>query len=272
MSSELGRAFSRLSGRSRWRAAAVTVAVVAGGLGGTAAIASQATAATTAPGTLALIRPVVTAGDTADNFTFVYLPPQGERDDSVLGTITIDIPVGFTEPQNTNSTGPGYVQASGGGGCSQFQITRLTPGSAGSTAVTIAVNCLSEAGSANLTYSNVSVPTTAGSYPLDASFTPSASSGSTPFDISPVTVSPGPAVELSVSPRESTVMPGGKQTYVVTGLDIYGNSVPVEATLIFRSLGGTCTGYTCTAPIEVGQYSVEVTSGSLGDWATLNVA
>jgi hypothetical protein len=269
LSSKLGRAFSRLprekSEKSRWRATAVTVVVVAGGLGGTAAIVSQAMAATTPTGTLSLGPKAVTAGDKADTFVFTYASPSQKAP----GTITIDIPAGFTVPQDTNAFAPGYVRAAGL--CSRFQVTGIAPGPAGSSAVTIAENCLPRLGGL-ITYSRVSVPSTAGSYPFAASLIPSGSSASTSIGAQSVTVRPAPLAHLTLAPATATITPGGKQAYTVTGTDTYGNAIGTITNARFTiEPDGTCTGATCTAT-ALGTHTVTATSGRISGTATLTVA
>lgn len=90
-------------GRASWKMAALAAVVIAGlavPIG-----AGTATAATVRTGTLALSPQKATAGDTADVFTFTYTSPAKP----MQGTISIDVPAGFSTPQTTSPGHAGFL-------------------------------------------------------------------------------------------------------------------------------------------------------------------
>jgi plastocyanin len=95
----------------------------------------------------------------------------------------------------------------------------------------------------------------------------SAASGSTTL-----TVTPGPAIQLSLSPGQSTIVAGGSQTYTAQGVDSYGNATgDVTAATSFTFNGaGSCSGAICTSS-QQGSYSVSGVDGGLQGLANLSV-
>lgn len=263
MFSRFGRALSCLPGGiRRWRATTVAAVVLAGLAVPTVAIGT-ATAATVPTGTLALAPGQATVGGTADAFVFTYV----NTDKAGPGTISINVPAGFSVPQDTNSHGAGYLWA--GSLCAQFKITGIAAGPAGSSVISIAEKC---ALGGVLLYSRVTVPTTAGSYSFAASFTPSTPSAATPFRPLSVTVRPGPLASLILSPAGATITPGGTQSYTVTGADAYGNTLGAVTDASFAiAPNGSCTRATCTATTP-GTHTVTATSRKISGTTTLTVS
>jgi hypothetical protein len=89
-----------------------------------------------------------------------------------------------------------------------------------------------------------------------------------------VTVTPGPAAQIAVSPTSSTIDTNGQQPYTVTGKDQYGNNTG-DATggtsFSIGPVGGSCSANTCSAA-SAGAYTVTATySGSLTATSQLTV-
>ena len=265
MFSGLGRALSCLpGGMRRWRATTVA-AVVLAGLAVPAVAIGTAAAATVPTGTLALAPGQATAGGTADAFVFAYV----NTDKAGPGTIIINVPAGFSVPQDTNPHGAGYLGA--GSLCAQFHITGIAAGPAGSSVISIAEKCAPRLGGV-LLYSRATVPATAGSYSFAASFTPANSSAATPFGPLSVTVRPGPLAGLTLSPAGATITPGSTQSYTVSGADAYGNTLGAVTNASFAiAPDGSCTGATCTATTP-GTHTVTATSAKISGTTTLTVS
>src|ERR1019366_5885595 len=77
---------------------------------------------------------------------------------------------------------------------------------------------------------------------------------------------------LGLAPVSATVSPGTSQAYTATGYDSQDNSLGdvTGATTFSISVGGTCTGASCTARVP-GDYTVTGTDGSASGTATLHV-
>ena len=265
MLSGLGRALACLpGGMRRWRATTVA-AVVLAGLAVPAVAIGTAAAATVPTGTLALAPRQATAGGTAYAFVFGYV----NTDKAGPGTISINVPAGFSVPQDTNPHGAGYLRAASL--CARFHITGIAAGPAGSSVISIAEKCAPRLGGV-LLYSRATVPTTAGSHSFAASFTPANSPAATPFAPLSVTVRPGPLASLTLSPAGASITPGGTQSYAVTGADAYGNTLGAVTNASFAiAPDGSCTGATCTATTP-GTHTVTATSGKISGTTTLTVS
>jgi sugar lactone lactonase YvrE len=228
----------------------------------TSAAATQAAAN---PGTLKLSPGHATAGDSADVFVFKYTAPAKP----VPGTVSITVPDGFSVPQDTAAAGYGYLSTSSS--CASFQISGITTDD-GAARVTLAVSCAAR-GTGTLVYEDVAVPTTAGTYPFAASFTPPGSQSPIAFTAQhSVTVKPGPLASLALSPEAATIASGGSQAYTAQGFDAYGNSRGniTSATKFKISPNGSCTGATCTAA-ATGPHIVIGTSKKIINTAALTV-
>ena len=207
----------RVHTKRTWRrvGAAVMAIALAGLSGGLAA--QSAGAATVRTGTLALTPAKATAGDTADVFTFTYTAPAKPG----AGTISIDLPAGFSPPQDSNPSGAGYLSVSSA--CSQFQVAGVTADGAGGNTVTVGENCAAGLKS-TLIYARVTVPTTAQAYPVATSFTPSGGTAVPFASQHTLTVLPGALASISVSPAGATITAGDSQAYIASGSDAYGNA------------------------------------------------
>ena len=250
--------------RRAWRRAAAAVAVVTlTGLSG-ALTAVPANAAAVRTGTLALTPARATAGDTADVFTFTYTAPAKPQP----GTISIDLPAGFSVPQDTSPSGAGYLSVSSA--CAQFQVTGVASDGAGGSTITVAENCAASL-KATLIYALVTVPTTAQAYPVATSFTP-AGGAAVPFAAQhAITVGPGALARITLSPATATITAGDSQAYTATGFDTYGNTIGTLAGAKFTiKPDGSCTAATCTATVA-GTHTVTATSKKITATATLTV-
>ena len=98
-----------------------------------------------------------------------------------------------------------------------------------------------------------------------------ASGSGTAKSTTTVTVQPAPT-SLTISPASSSIVPGGSQTYVVTGKDANGNNLgPDTGARLEISGTGTCDGFTCMAN-DAGNYTVTASDGLATADATLTVA
>lgn len=245
------------------RGAAVLLAALALLAGTLPAAAAQAAVAR--PGTLKLAPAKVVAGDTGDTLTFTYTAPAKP----VTGTLTINVPAGFSTPQDTSASGAGYLSVASA--CATFQIAGLAAQPDGSATVTVSAACAGSL-SGTLTYAHVSVPHTAAVFPFAASFTPV---GSAPVAFPAqrsVTVKPGPITSVTISPATASIPPGGSQAYTAQASDAFGNSLgDVTAATRFKiTPNGSCAGATCTAT-AAGAHTVTGTHAKLTGSASLTV-
>lgn len=254
---------SGLRRKRTWRplGAAATVLALAGFTGGLAV--TTASAATVRTGTLALSPAKATAGDTADVFTFTYTAPAKASP----GTISIDLPAGFSPPQ-AGGSGAGALSVSSA--CAQFQVTGVTADGAGGSVVTVAENCAAGL-KATLIYAQVTVPTTAKDYPVATSFTPPGGTAAPFANQHIVTVKPGALASITVAPATATIAAGGTQAYTANGFDAYGNALgPIAGAKFTIKPDGSCAGATCTAS-KPGTHTVTATSKKVTGTATLTV-
>jgi Domain of unknown function DUF11 len=245
--------------------ALVTAAAMAGwGVAGSGAAAAQASVY---PGALRLTVAKVVAGAAGDTLGWDYQVPLTYK---VAGTISLDVPAGFTAPQASAPGSPGYVSATSG--CAQFQVTGTAPQHDGSTMITVAVSCAKGLTGA-ISYTGVTVPTVAGKYVFAATFTPAAGTAE-PFaqgDI--VAVQHGPLASLIISPASSWIATGSTQTYTVQGLDAFGNPLGnlTSGTKFTISPDGSCGRSFCTASVN-GPHIVTATDRGVTTTASLTVA
>ena len=254
----------RLRAKRAWRPAGAAAMVIAL-TGLSAGLAAQtAGAATVRTGTLALTPARATAGDTADVFTFTYTAPAKPG----TGSISIDVPAGFSPPQDASPSGAGYLSVSSA--CGQFQVTGVTSDGAGGNTVTVAENCAAGR-QGTLIYSQVTVPTTARAYPVATSFTPTGGAAVPFANQHTVTVRPGALASVTVSPATATIAVGGSQGYTASGSDAYGNALgPITNAKFTIKPDGSCAGATCTASVA-GTHTVTATSKKITGTATLTV-
>jgi uncharacterized repeat protein (TIGR01451 family) len=258
--------FAAAGRRSPIRRAVLALLAALALLAGTLPVAVAAQAAAARPGTLKLAPAKVVAGDTADTLTFTYTAPAKP----VTGALSINVPAGFSIPQDTSAAGAGYLSVASG--CATFQVAGLAAQPDGSTTVTVSVACAGSL-SGTLTYEHVSVPGTAAAYPFAASFTPAGSpSIAFPAEHS-VTVKPGPIASVTISPATASITAGGSQAYTAQAFDAFGNSRgDVTASTRFKiTPNGSCTGATCTAT-AAGAHTVTGTHAKLTSTASLTVA
>jgi uncharacterized protein DUF11 len=239
------------------------VVVALAGLSG-AVTAAPAGAATVRTGTLALSPARATAGNTADVFTFTYTAPAKPQ----AGTVSIDVPGGFSAPQDSNPSGAGFLSVSSA--CAQFQVTGVAAEGAGGNTVTVAENCAASL-KATLIYALVTVPTTAQAYPVATAFIPSGGTA-VPFATQhTITVQPGALASITLSPATAAITAGGSQAYTASGFDAYGNAIGTVAGAKFTiKPDGSCTAATCTASVA-GTHTVTAASKKISATATLTV-
>ena len=256
------RVLPRLIPARRPLGAAVMVVALAGFGGGLAVL--PAGAATVHTGKLALTPANATAGDTADVFTFTYTAPASPT----AGTIGIDVPAGFSPPQDGNPAGPGYLSVSSA--CAGFQVNGVTADDNGGSVIAVAENCA--AGLKGIViYSVVTVPTTATAYPFATSFTPSGGSAVAFANQHSVTVKPGALASITVAPATAYVATGDAQIYAASGFDAYGNALgPVAHAKFAIAPTGSCAGATCTAT-ALGPHTVTATSKKISGTSALTV-
>ncbi len=205
-----------------------------------------------------------TAGDTADVFTFTYTAPAKPG----AGTISIDLPAGFSPPQDSNPSGAGYLSVSSA--CNQFQVAGVTADGAGGNTVTVAENCAAGL-KGTLIYARVTVTTTAQAYPVATSFTPSGGAAVPFANQHTLTVPPGALASISVSPAGATIAAGDSQDYIASGSDVYGNATgPIANAKFTIKPDGSRTGATCTASVA-GVHTVTATRRKISGTATLTV-
>ncbi len=103
-----------------------------------------------------------------------------------------------------------------------------------------------------------------------------------PAEPAPGACDPGALAKLRLRPSEARVAPGAKQCFTVRGLDAAGCTVPLDASALSwdlkkpsgatGSLSGACFKAAASAAEAEGRFEITVTSGSLRDKATLDVA
>ena len=245
---------------------ALRIGLVAGVIA-TVSLPAAAQAATVSVGTLRLWPARATAGDAASAFAFLYTAPGSPT----AGTLTINVPAGFSPPQVATPRAAGYLTTLST--CSRFAVSSVTAEPDLSHTIAIAVNCAKQR-SGILTYSRVTVPTAARTYPLSAAYTLSGSRSPIEFTDRPaITVKPGALASLMISPAAATVAPGGNQAYTAQGADAFGNTLGdvTSATSFTITPDGSCTQNICTAT-QAGAHTVTGTDNRATATAALKVA
>ncbi len=201
-------------------------------------------------GTMTMTPTTVTAGTTGTSYTVTFrAASDGTAGYRAGSTATIQIPNGWTAPQNSVAGSPGYVSITGGN-CPTRSISAIT--GTGPWTVTVDIVCgsndtfvLSYAGGGTA----VTAPTAAGTYTF-ATQTQSEGGPLTDLAASPVvTVNPGPAVKVGFP----TTAGGGTAGVawaaqpVAAVQDTYGNTVPSSSASITLAIGtnpggGTLSG------------------------------
>lgn len=254
----LGR--PRRPGRAR-----LGVALTAAALVGPLLTTGTAQAATVNPGSLKQINKKAVAGAQGVVLGWTYRAQKP----TAPGTITIAVPAGFSAPQSAAPSAPGYLSAASG--CAQFQVVGTAAQPDGSNVITVVTNC-ADGQIATLSYGNVTVPTTSGTFAFPAAFIPAGAPAIPFIDADTVTISAGPPASLTVSPATSTITPGTAQPYTVRGFDAFGNEVSLDPGGTRFSIGpnGSCTGAACTATTP-GAHTVTVKNKGLATTAILTV-
>ncbi|WP_232793925.1 DUF11 domain-containing protein [Pseudofrankia saprophytica] len=228
--------------------------------------ADAAQAATVNPGSLKLLTKKADAGTQGVGLGWTYRAQKP----TAPATITITVPAGFSAPQTGTPSAPGYLSATSP--CAQFQVAGTAAQPDGSNVITVATDC-ADGQVATLSYGNVTVPTTPGTFAFPATFTP-AGAAAIPFaDANTFTVDAAPLASLTISPANSTIAPGATQAYTAQGSDAFGNPVALDpaGTRYSISPNGSCTGATCTATTP-GAHTVTVKNKGIATTATLTVS
>ena len=229
---------------------------------GMTAITAQA-ASGDGSGTMTVSPTSVSAGS-ANTHAFTYTARGGGG--GLTGQVTVDVATGFSAPQNTSSSNPGFVSITGG------SCTSKTIASVSGQTVTVNMTC----GSSQefvLSYANATAPRGPGSYTFVTKSRNSAGGNFAQLTASPiVTVEAGALAEVRISPQTATIASGGSQDYTAEGFDGSGNSlgdVTGDTTFTIEP-DGSCTGASCTAS-AAGDHTVTGTNGAFSDTATLTV-
>ena len=233
----------------------------------TAQAATGVQASTASPGTLSLLPGTAVAGDTADAFGFVYSTPGAPT----AGTVTINVPAGFSRPQVTTPRGSGYLASVST--CSTFDVTGVISQPDGSSTVAIAVNCARQR-IGIMTYLRVAVPTVARGYAFASTYAPSGSASPVAFSGQRlITVKPGPLAHLTLSPATATITPGAAQAYTAQGADAFGNALgdATAATTFSITPDGSCSHNLCSG-VLAGPHTVTGTDGAVTATAALAVS
>jgi PKD repeat protein len=153
----------------------------------TAAQASTSTkvspAAATGTGTLTVSPTSVSAGSSGHTFTFAYTSPQTSSAAHVL--LDIQVPAGWTAPQHTSSTNPGYVRVNRAG-CTWAKFVSVA--GSGPWTIQAAASCPSQTGF-RVSYggggTKVTAPSSPGGYPFTGSVEVSPATTFEPFASQP---------------------------------------------------------------------------------------
>ncbi len=244
-------------------------------------------------GSMVLSPATALAASTGNTLTFTF---SSSKTFNSGAQIVQQIPAGFTAPQTSASSNPGFVSFGGSGGCT------ATLGISGSGPWQIAVNITASCTGFTLTYAGggakVTMPTTAGAFngtsggtSLGTGFTAqSKNSGGTLKNLGPpaasqpaFTVAPGPATHLAfgTQPPSNAVTGQSLGSVTVQVLDannnvVTGSSAPVTMTIANNpgsaTLSGTTTvnassGIATFANLSVNKvangYTLQASSGSL---------
>ncbi|HEX5132820.1 MAG TPA: Ig-like domain-containing protein [Candidatus Krumholzibacteria bacterium] len=149
------------------------------------------------------------------------------------GSISITIPAGWTPPQTSSSTSPGFITVS------TSQVGGTPSLSLGGSVVTIDIDTLSIGNTVTLTYGDDAgganpgaravAATTKNSYPFVVASDP-AGSAPVPIGASPsITVNAAAPAVLAWAPGDTTVTAGEFAPYRINVLDAFGNRSPVPA-------------------------------------------
>ena len=174
-----------------------------------------------APAKVALTPTSVTAGSTGNTFKFTISAVT-----TLSGHTYLTVPAGWTAPQISVSTGPGYVVAARGT-CKSAAKPAVT--GTGPWTIAVAMNCAA-AQHFSVTYgagtgsTRVQAPAAAMSYTFSASVT--LATGTHTLSVPPVVVKPGPAAMLVVSGLPDPSETGAPLPVTVTAEDASGNVVP----------------------------------------------
>ena len=197
-----------------WFAALIAFSVTIAG-----AVALPSAAWASGPVATVVLAPTsVTAGSTGNVFTVTVTAKR-----ALSGHTTVRIPGGWTAPQASSPSGPGYVTTARG--TCKSAGNPVVSGT-GPWAITFAVTC-ALGRHFTLTYgagtgtTKVQAPTTAASYQFTASV--KLGTATHPLTVPPVVVGPGPAASLAVTGLPTPSETGVPLPVTVTARDAYGN-------------------------------------------------
>jgi len=186
-----------------------------------------------------------TAASTGNSFTFTFSTDQGK--DLLTGAqVTVVVPTGWTTPQSSSSSTPGFVSVTNGT-CGSASLASIS--GTGPWTVTININCAKNGQNFTLTYAGggtkVTVPTAAGPY-VFATQTKQNGGTLTPITAgSPtVTVNAGPAsaANSTVTASPTTVTADGTTTSTITvTLKDANNNLASGRTVALAKNGGSST-------------------------------
>jgi hypothetical protein len=245
---------------SKLRAAVAAALVI---MGAAPALSAPAGAAAAQPIAGATVSPTsVEAGSAGQTLTVTYRVSEA----AFRGYAGSQIPAGWTRPQSTSPTGPGYVEAVPGT-CTKVSLVYVSNSATGPWTVAIDANCK---GSQNfaLRYRAVTAPTTAGPNTFPSGSMLNSSSTIQPVSPQPVvTVRPGPAVSLAVEGYPSPATAGTPGTATVAGLDRFGNrNAPLSGDVAITTTD-TRAAVPPPAPLVDGSRRVDITFRTAGTQA-----
>jgi hypothetical protein len=189
---------------------------------------SDAAAATDGTGTMTVTPTSALAGSTGDSFTFSFRIPN--KTGNFEGQSRILFPAGWTQPQTTSSSGPGFVSIVNPSNCATKTISSISGSTTTGFTVVVNTSCNSRK-KYTLSYTNVTAPG-AGAYTFTTA-TKLTSGTFTNIATSPV---------ITVNPAGATSTTTTLARTAGTNPDLFGQSLTFTATVTASSGSNPTTG------------------------------
>ena len=201
-------------------------------------------------GTMTVSPNSATAGSTGNSFTFTFATETG-KDLTTPSLVTVQIPAGWTTPQNTTSGNPGFVSAANLTCAGAPTIASVTGG-----LITININCAKNGQSFTLSYAGggtkVTAPTTTGM----STFTTQTKDGSN----AAASIATQPVV--TVNPAAANKLVFGQQPTSTAA----GQAISPAVTVQIQDQFGNLTTSTASVTVAIGN---NPSSGTLSGTATV---
>jgi hypothetical protein len=205
----------------------------------------------------------VTTSSTGNNFTFAFTA--GGTGNMNGGSVSLDIPAGWTTPQTANSANPGFISSTAG-------TCTITSSTLNSRTLTVVVSSCSSGQTITISYNNVTAPSTAGSSAFIVKTKASAGGTLTAIGSSPaVTVNAPTNRPPTATVSLNTSSPTTNQTLTATATKSDPDGNPVTLTYVWKVNGATKRTTSGTSSLT-DTFDLSVAgNGDRGDTVTVSV-